>query len=342
MYIHIILLLKMYSTGVIITLLIGGLTAAVASSDDDILCYLQKIESKYLQKIESKLDECCKKTGDAGTGNGGDKGDGSDKGDGGDAGDKPSRTRDPNSIGSTPIKTITGFNGPFNLYFTDDGTAYLTEYSGSKIRTLDSKGNTLKEASVPTNPLGIHVKDGVVYVAHVGNQIIKYSASDLSKTASFHSPNRPIGVAVDSNGNIYANEYNTGIVHVYNNGGSKIRTMQMAIDGDSLRAIRFDANENLYSSSLDPPTIYVSTKEGVNVKAIKVSGLRVLAEGPFVDDNGNIYVPDVKNGMVYILNSFGTVIKKFQSAAKGASDAVIAPDGTLWVVDYHGNAIYLY
>ena len=37
-----------------------------------------------------------------------------------------------------------------------------------EIRTLDSKGNKLKEASVPTNPLGIHVKDGVVYVDHFG------------------------------------------------------------------------------------------------------------------------------------------------------------------------------
>ena len=167
----------MYSTGVIITLLIGGLIAAVASSDDDILC--------YLQKIESKLDECCNKTGyDAG--NGGDKGDGGDTGDGGDAGGKPSCTRDPNSIGSTPIKTITGFYRPFNLYFTDDGTAYLTEAYGEKIHTLDSKGNKLKEVSAPGSPVGIHVKDGVVYVAHFGlNQIVKYSASDLSKIGSF-------------------------------------------------------------------------------------------------------------------------------------------------------------
>ena len=240
MYIHIILLLKMYSTGVIITLLIGGLIAAVASSDDDILCYLQKIESKYLQKIESKylqkieskLDECCKKTGD-----------------GGDAGDKPLRTRDPNSIGSTPIKTITGFNGPFNLYFTDDGTAYLTEHYGNKIHTLDSKGNKLKEALVLRYPMGIQVKDGVVYVAHFANEIVKYSASDLSKTGSFPSPNGPVGVGVDSHGNIYTNECTTGKVHVYNNGGSKIRTMQIASDGNYLRSIRFDANENLYSAS---------------------------------------------------------------------------------------------
>ena len=321
------LLLKMYSTGVIITLLIGSLITAEASRDDDILC--------YLQKIESKLDECCKKTGD-GTGNGG------DKGDGGDAGGKTSRTRDPNSIGSTPIKTITGLSGPFNLYFTDDGTAYLTENTGNKIRTLDSKGNKLKEASVLDSPLGIQVKDGVVYVAHFENQIVKYSASDLSKIGSSSSPYGVVGVAVDSNGNIYANEHYTGKLHVYNKDGSKIRTIQMASYGNSLRAIRFDANENLYSTSYTESTIYVSTNEGVNVKTIKVSGLGAVAEGPFVDDNGNIYQPDRTNGIVYILNSSGTVIKKFQSDAKGASDAVIAPDGTLWVVDFEGNAIYLY
>ena len=61
-----------------------------------------------------------------------------------------------NSIGSSPIKTITGFSGPFNLYFTDDSTAYLIEYWELKIHTLDSKGNKLKEASVLAGtPVGI-------------------------------------------------------------------------------------------------------------------------------------------------------------------------------------------
>ena len=298
----------MYSTGVIITLLIGGLIAAVVSSDDDILC--------YLQKIESKLDDCCKKIGG-----------------------KPSRTRDPKSIGSTPIKTITGIVNPFNLYFTDDGTAYLTMHGGSKICTFDSKGNKLKEALIPEGtPSGLHVKDGVVYIAlWRANQIVKYSASDLSRIGSFSSPHFPIGVAVDFKGNIYANEQNSGSINVYNKDGSKIRYIQPS----GGRAIRFDANENLYSSRISPPTIYVSTKEGENVKTIKLSDL-VYADGPFVDDNGNIYVPDRSNGMVYILNSSGDVIKKFQSAAKSPTDAVISPDGTLWVVDHVGNAIYLY
>ena len=301
----------MYYTGAITTLLIGGLIAAVASSDDDILC--------YLQKIESELHECCKKIGD---GNG-----------------KPSRTRDPDSIGSTPIKTITGFSGPFNLYFTDDGTAYLTEYYGHKIRTLDSKGNKLKVALISEGaPKGLHVKDGVVYIALLhSKKVVKYSASDLTTIGESLTTQFPIGVAVDSKGNIYANEHNSGFIYVYDKDGSKIRTIRPS----GGRALRFDANENLYSSRISASTIYVSTKEGENVKTIKLSGIG-MAEGPFVDDNGNIYQPDRTNGMVYILNSSGTIIKQFQSAAKGASDAVIAPDGTLWVVDFSGNAIYLY
>ena len=125
---------------------------------------------------------------------------------------------------------------------------------------------------------------------------------------------------------------------MYNKYGSKIRTMQIASDGNFLRALRFDANETLYTSSYLESTLYISAKEGGNVITSTLKGLG-KADGPFVDDNGIIYQP---NGMVYIFTLNGTVFKKFQSAAKGASDAVIAPDGTLWVVDFVGDAIYLY
>ena len=252
----------------------------------------------------------------------------------------------PATIGDMPKKNITGFSGPYNLYFTDDGTAYLTEFWGHKIHILDSDGNKLKETSFPGTPTGIHVKDNIIYVADHVNNIVMFRASDLSQIGYLTSPNGPVGVAVDSNGNIYANEYITGKVNVYNKDGSKIREIDMISTGrfKFLRAIRWDTNENLYSSNYFESSIYVSTKEGAHVNEFTLSGeQRVRASGsPFIDDNGNIYLPDRSNGKVYILNSSGDVIKEFQSAAADACDAVIAPDGTLWVVDFYGNSIYLY
>ena len=49
----------------------------------------------------------------------------------------------------------------FNLYFTDDGIAYLTEYWGHKIHKFDSNNNKLKETSFPGTPTGIHVKNNI-------------------------------------------------------------------------------------------------------------------------------------------------------------------------------------
>ena len=65
-------------------------------------------------------------------------------------------------------------------------------------------------------------------------------------------------------------------------------------------------------------------------------------DGPFVDDKGYVYVPDVDK--VFILStSSGKVIKEFKSSiAKGLTDAVVSPDGTLWIVDWSGHAVYLY
>ena len=66
------------------------------------------------------------------------------------------------------------------------------------------------------------------------------------------------------------------------------------------------------------------------------------AEGLYVDSDDNMYVCDCDGtGEVYICDKNGKqieVIKGFQ----GASDAFIAPDGTLWIADYIGNTVYLY
>ena len=64
--------------------------------------------------------------------------------------------------------------------------------------------------------------------------------------------------------------------------------------------------------------------------------------GPFVDDNGNIYVADYNNGMIRIMDSSGTVIKSFQSAAEHPSDVAMGPDGIIWIVDFLEGKIYLY
>ena len=321
---------KMYSTGVIIAILIGGLIATAASSNIDVLCYLQKLEDK-LDTLHDKLDtlqnQCCN-----GTGNGG---------------DKPKRTRDPSTIPDTPIKTFTGFNKPWNIFITDANIAYLPEYGSRKLRTLDTDGNTLNVISSPGHPTSISVHGGEVYVTDMKNNIIRRYTRDLVAVSSkdINSP-RPVALAVDSDGIIYVSEYFHGKVNVYKDDGTKTGQIDFNIPVSTkyIPNIRFDSNQVLFGSSHYESSIYSYTKGGVLVNKFTLSGSNYVTNtnGPFVDDIGNIYVADSSNGMIHIMDSSGTVIKSFQSAAEHPSDVAMGPDGIIWIVDYiHGN-IYLY
>ena len=310
------LLDEMYSTGVIIAVLIGGLIATAASSNiDDVL---RKLEDRldHLQKVQS---QCCKSI----------------------------RTRDPSTIPDTPIKTFTGFSNPWNIFITDDNIAYLPEYGSRKLRKLDTDGNTLKVISFPGQPTSVNVRGSEVYVTDYSSNKIRRYTTDLVAVSSkdFNSP-RPIALAVDSDGIIYVSEYLQGKVNVYKDNGTKTGEINfnIPVSRKYLRNIRFDSNQVLFGSSYYESSIYSYTKVGVLVNKFTLSGSNYVTNtnGPFVDDIGNIYVADFNDGMIRIMNSTGTVIKSFQSAAEHASDVCMGPDGIIWILDYYRGNIYLY
>ena len=298
------------------------IATAVSSDIIDVTSYPQKLEDK-LNSLPSHL--CI------GTGNG----------------DKPKRTRDPSTIPDTPIKTFTGFDKPWNIFITDANIAYLPEYGSKKLRTLDADGNTLKVISLSGQPKSVNVHGSEVYVADSSSNQIRRYTTDLVAISSkdFNSPN-PIALAVDSDGTIYVSEYYQGKTNVYKNDGTKTGEINFNIPVSTkyLRNIRFDSNQVLFGSSYYESSIYSYTKGGVLANKFTLSGSNYVTNtnGPFVDDNGNIYVADFSNGMIRIMDSTGTVIKSFQSAAENASDVCMGPDGIIWILDYYRGNIYLY
>ena len=65
-------------------------------------------------------------------------------------------------------------------------------------------------------------------------------------------------------------------------------------------------------------------------------------EGLFIDSNDNLYISDQSDsGSVHIINNDGSEVLQL-TGYKGVGDAVVAPDGMLWVSDYSGGKIYLY
>ena len=150
---------------------------------------------------------------------------------------------------------------------------------------------------------------------------------------------QPVGVAVDSDGTFYVSQQGTGKIHVHNPDGSK--SFEMSGIGTYPRKIQFDSDGNICVNDFYTGTVFVVSKSGTVISKLKIQGVN-WAEGLFVDSDDNMYVCDRSSpGEVYICDKNGKQIKVIKGF-KGAGDAFIAPDGTLWIADFAGNKVYLY
>ena len=260
---------------------------------------------------------------------------------GGGTGDKNvTRTRDPASIGDSK-KTITGINGPLYIHITDDEKVFITGNQDGYVHIFDKDGNFQKKFKPPTGGLiGVCGKGDRVYVvSHPGKKIYEHT-TDGDLIGDKISVAKPVGIAIDSDGNFYVSQHGTGKIHVYNPDGSKAHV----ITGVAVfpRGIQFDSDNNIRVNLFKTGRVFIIDKSaGKVLSELKIQGVN-LAEGLFVDSDDNMYVCDRSSpGEVYICDKNGKRIKVIKGF-KGAGDASIAPDGTLWITDFTGDKVYLY
>ena len=262
---------------------------------------------------------------------------------GGGTGDKnvppPPHTRDPASIGDSK-KTITGISAPVNIYITDDGKVFITGWGDGHVHIFDKDGNFQKKFKPPTAGLiGVCGKCDRVYVASFSGSKIYEHTTDGELIEDKLRVTQPVGVGVDSDGTFYVSQQATGKIHVHNPDGSK--SYEMSGIGTYPRKIQFDSDGNIRVPDFYTGTVFVVSKSGTVISKLKIQGVN-WAEGLFVDSDDNMYVCDRSSpGEVYICDKNGKQIKVIKGF-KGAGDASIAPDGTLWIADFAGNKVYLY
>ena len=240
-------------------------------------------------------------------------------------------------------KTITGFQRSFYIQIVGN-EVFLTEYGTQYVHVLDvHTGSSLRKFAIPVgHPTGLFVKGSRVLVTNHKHETYSYSLNgDLF---GVHYSYKPVGVAVDYNGLMYINEWETGKINVFNIDGTKSHVLNI---GKSvyLRKIQFDKQGNLYVSGHHNKAVYVFNRHGCLIRSISVPSV-VVVEGIHIDpyDETIIYVADRKKGAGKVLKvkiATGEVIKTY-SGLSGASDVAVAPDGKLWVVDFEGNAIKIY
>ena len=254
---------------------------------------------------------------------------------------QPPYTRDPATIGDSK-KTITGISAPLYIYITHNGKVFITGWGDGHVHIFDKDGNFQKKFKPPIGGLiGVcgNSKDDRIYVAsYSGSKIYEYTI-DGELIGDKISVTTPVGVSVDSDGKFYVSQQGTGKIYVFNPDGSK--SLEMSGIGTYPRKIQFDSDGNIRVPDFYTGTVFVVSKSGTVLSKLKIEGV-TYGEGLYVDSDDNMYVCDRSSpGAVYICDKNGKQIKVIKGF-KGAGDAFIAPDGTLWITDFTGNKVYLY
>ena len=260
------------------------------------------------------------------------------------------RDVDLRKIRSKPKKTITGYNLPFYLQITDDGKVFITEYGKTYIHVLNQLGEWQRRFAIPKgHPTGISIKGNLVHVTNHRKEIYTFNAN-TGQLLGVKYTHEPVGIAVDDDDLLYVTEWRTGRIQVYHRDGRHSHTMAIPDKSGQrdLRKIQFDKKGDLYVPAYYKSAIYVFSKCGDFRKKISVPGVK-SAEGLFIDSRDRLYLTErsthakrnSKAGKVFIMDKNGNILKTLGNF-KGASDVAVAPDGTLWVVDFWDGKIHLF
>lgn len=262
------------------------------------------------------------------------------------------------------------FDSPEGVAVDAAGNVYVAEYGNHTIRKITAAGvvTTLAGAghsgyaddtgsnALFSYPEALTVDaDGNVYVADTWNYRIRKvtpagvvttiagsgTPAVVDGTGSNASFSEPVGIAVDSTGNLYVTDKNTirkitsaGVVTtIAGNSG-----IQSSSDGTGLAAsfnrptgISIDASGNLYIADLNSSLIRKMTPAGV-VTTIAGSGTAGYADGTgsaasfnyptgvTVDAAGNVFVADNSNHMIRMITSAGVVTTLAGSTTSGYAE----------------------
>jgi hypothetical protein len=300
------------------------------------------------------------------------------------------------------------FNEPFGVAVDGAGNVYVGDTNNRTIRKIASGGVVTTLAGSPgvsgsldgtgsaaqfANPYGMAVdSSGNIYVADRDNQTIRKVTSGGVVTTLAGSPGNPgridgtgsaalfwlpIGVAVDSAGNVYvADTINSAIRKITPDGVVTTLAGMFGISGSadgtagaarfsSPQGVAVDGAGNVYVADTNNNAIRKITSEGIVTTLAGMAGSEGAADGTgsaaqfsgpqgvAVDGGGNVYVADSNNHLIRKISAGGVVTTLggspgIHGTTDGTGDAArfyepsgVAVDnaGNVYVADYYNYTV---
>jgi DNA-binding beta-propeller fold protein YncE len=180
-------------------------------------------------------------------------------------------------------------------------------------------------------------RDGT-YVRHWGGEATSASSLEPGKFST------PVGVAVDSAGNVYVTDFEQSRVQKFTSEGVFVKAWGTYGSGDgqfrNAAGIAIDRHDRIYVVDANGSRIQQFTTTGAFVRAIGAGDGLSSPRGITTDVSGNVYVANRDENEVVVFASDGSVLRRWGTPGtegpgrfNGVYDVAIDPSGNVWAAD---------
>lgn len=264
------------------------------------------------------------------------------------------------------------FNTPYGVALDSSGNVYVCDVANNRIQKFTgtgtftfSFGNTITPATLRLNTpsaIAVNSSSGIVYVTDTNNRRIqRYDMATGAATATFPrwgsagtgngQFNAPVGIALDSSGNVYVADTGNNRIQKFDATGTYITKWGAAGTGNG----QFNAPTGIVVDSGD--NVYVVDRGNNRVQKFSSTGTYITkwgttgaGNGQFnsprhmsVDSSNNIYVADTGNNRIQKFDSTGTYLAQWGSSGTGNGQftgpraVVVSSAGSVAYVSDTGN-----
>ena len=250
------------------------------------------------------------------------------------------------------------FSSPAGTVVDGSGNIFVVDTNNKRVEKFNSSGGYLSQFGNPlagngqlSAPAGLALNGGTLYVADAGDNTVQlfdttgkyqFQFGGVGSGSGLFS-NGPYGIALDSNGYVFAADRSPGSIQQFDGLGGFIN--QFSIFNNDLT---IGTNGVIYVSD-SSNAIQVLNPSGDVILAFGGSG---SGDGKFnnpygvaVDSSGNIFVADSGNNRIEKFNSGSAYVSQFGAAGAGNGQfndprsLAIDSAGNLYVADYGNNRV---
>ncbi|MGI0045795.1 MAG: 6-bladed beta-propeller [Nitrosotalea sp.] len=150
----------------------------------------------------------------------------------------------------------------------------------------------------------------------------------------------PLGVAVDSSGNIYVADAANYRVAEFASSGTFIKSFGVG-ELNTTSGVAVDSSGNVYASDSDNNDTAEFASSGTFIKSFGSTAPGGLSspQGVAVDSSGNVYVADSGNARIAEFTSSGSYVQSFTSGLSSPSGVAVDSSKNVYVSDSNNNDI---